>query len=330
MASNCTLSALQANFDQAFLIFMSCLIFFMQAGFAFLEAGSVRSKNTTNILIKNVLDVFMGAIGYWLFGYAFAFGEAGNAFIGYQYFALADLPVNKYSHWVFHFVFAATAATIVSGAMAERTEFRAYLAYSCFLSGNKDRAARQNLPKMTTHSVPVHLRAAGALTAMMIKRLGYAEKYWSLLFTINGGLTGMVALCAGCNTIHPYAAFIVGIIAGMTYVSWSNVVLFFKIDDPLDAVAGNRFGWNILGVVVIMAWSASLASLLFGFLHLTKQLRVPEEIELKGLDIPKHGEPAYPLDSYGDGWTLAQKRITPKGKVGSNQAIVVEEYADAV
>lgn len=81
----------------------------------------------------------MGAIGYWLFGYAFAFGEAGNAFIGYQYFALADLPVNKYSHWVFHFVFAATAATIVSGAMAERTEFRAYLAYSCFLSGNKKR-----------------------------------------------------------------------------------------------------------------------------------------------------------------------------------------------
>lgn len=77
----------------------------------------------------------MGAIGYWLFGYAFAFGEVGNAFIGYQYFALADLPVNKYSHWVFHFVFAATAATIVSGAMAERTEFRAYLAYSCFLSG---------------------------------------------------------------------------------------------------------------------------------------------------------------------------------------------------
>ncbi|XP_029185177.2 putative ammonium transporter 1 isoform X1 [Acropora millepora] len=458
MASNCTLSALQANFDQAFLIFMSCLIFFMQAGFAFLEAGSVRSKNTTNILIKNVLDVFMGAIGYWLFGYAFAFGEAGNAFIGYQYFALADLPVNKYSHWVFHFVFAATAATIVSGAMAERTEFRAYLAYSCFLSGfvypivthwawdtngwllsginyspgeavtyqdvagsgvvhalggtvaligaytvgpRLGKFGDDGKPRMLQgHTVPqaalggfilffgflafnggsqaaiagagdadivalsilntVLGGAAGALTAMMIKRLGYAEKYWSLLFTINGGLTGMVALCAGCNTIHPYAAFIVGIIAGMTYVSWSNVVLFFKIDDPLDAVAVHlgggiwgvlsvpifnkesgilytrslfafrAFGWNILGVVVIMAWSASLASLLFGFLHLTKQLRVPEEIELKGLDIPKHGEPAYPLDSYGDGWTLAQKRITPKGKVGSNQAIVVEEYADSV
>ncbi|XP_022778288.1 ammonium transporter 1 member 3-like, partial [Stylophora pistillata] len=107
----------------------------MQTGFAFLEAGSVRSKNTTNILIKNFLDVFIGAVAYWLFGYAFAFGAESNAFIGHKYFALADLPADKYSHWFFHFVFAATAATIVSGAMAERTEFKAYLVYSVFLTG---------------------------------------------------------------------------------------------------------------------------------------------------------------------------------------------------
>ena len=49
-----------------------------------------------------------------------------------------------------------------------------------------------------------------------------------------------VALCAGCNAIHPYAAFIIGIIAGMAYVAWSTAVLFFKIDDPLDAVAGSK------------------------------------------------------------------------------------------
>ena len=77
----------------------------------------------------------MGAVAYWLFGYAFAFGADGNGFIGYKFFALADLPADKYSHWFFHFVFAATAATIVSGAMAERTEFKAYLVYSCFLTG---------------------------------------------------------------------------------------------------------------------------------------------------------------------------------------------------
>ena len=77
----------------------------------------------------------LGAIVYWLFGYAFAFGADGNGFIGHEYFALSYLPSGTFSHWFFHFVFAATAATIVSGAMAERTEFKAYLVYSVFLTG---------------------------------------------------------------------------------------------------------------------------------------------------------------------------------------------------
>jgi len=174
--------------------------------------------------------------------------------------------------------------------------------------------------------------SAGALTAMIIKRLGFAEKHWSLLFTINGGLAGMVSLCAGCNAVHPYAAFVIGIIAGMAYVAWSTLMLRVRVDDPLDAVAVhfgggfwgvlaapifNResgifyaadehsfrlFGWNLLGLLAIVAWSVVMAFILFFTLRLTKQLRVREEIELKGLDIPKHGEPAYPLASYGDGW----------------------------
>ena len=82
-----------------------------------------------------LLQTVIGAVAYWLFGYAFAFGGKSNGFIGHEYFALANLPADKYSNWFFHFVFAATAATIVSGAMAERTEFKAYLIYSMFLTG---------------------------------------------------------------------------------------------------------------------------------------------------------------------------------------------------
>ena len=77
----------------------------------------------------------IGCISYFLFGYAFAFGQPSNGFIGGGYFALAHLPPSLYSMWFFQFVFAATAATIVSGAMAERTDFLAYVSYSIALTG---------------------------------------------------------------------------------------------------------------------------------------------------------------------------------------------------
>ena len=111
------------------------IIFFMQAGFAFLEAGAVRAKNTTNILMKNLMDSAIGAIIFWVCGYAWAFGEESNFFLGYKNFFLINLPSNLYPHYFFHFVFAATAATIVSGAMAERTRFTAYFVYSFVLTG---------------------------------------------------------------------------------------------------------------------------------------------------------------------------------------------------
>jgi Amt family ammonium transporter len=116
------------------------LVFFMQAGFAFVEAGLTRSKNTVNILFKNIIDFVFATLAFWAIGYAFMFGADVGGFIGASGFLLdptgaedvAGLPVLAF--WLFQLVFAGTAATIVSGAMAERTQFISYLIYSFVIS----------------------------------------------------------------------------------------------------------------------------------------------------------------------------------------------------
>ena len=120
------------------------LVFFMQAGFAFLEAGLARVKNTVNILTKNFMDFCIGGLAFWAFGFALMFGgsalasglDKGNTWIGFSGFFLAGdaYDVNTNLLWLFQMVFAATAATIVSGAMGERTKITSYMAYSFFIS----------------------------------------------------------------------------------------------------------------------------------------------------------------------------------------------------
>lgn len=102
----------------------TAMIFFMQSGFALVEVGSVRQKNAQSILIKNLCDSAIGCIGFWLIGYAFAFGDV-QYFIGFgsDYFASSnfkELETDNYKWWIFQYSFAATSATIVSGALAER------------------------------------------------------------------------------------------------------------------------------------------------------------------------------------------------------------------
>lgn len=118
-------------------------ILLMQAGFALVETGTVRSKNSKNILIKNLFDCCAGAIAFWAVGFAFAFGQEGDAgkFIGSnaKYFFAADLDTedgsNTWILWAFQFSFAATAATIVSGSLAERTMLPAYMFFSVLMTG---------------------------------------------------------------------------------------------------------------------------------------------------------------------------------------------------
>ncbi|KAL8557700.1 hypothetical protein ACS0TY_004973 [Phlomoides rotata] len=123
--------------DNTYLLFSAYLVFAMQLGFAMLCAGSVRAKNTMNIMLTNVLDAAAGGLSYYLFGYAFAFGGPSNGFIGKHHFGLADFPspTNDYSFFLYQWAFAIAAAGITSGSIAERTQFVAYLIYSLFLTG---------------------------------------------------------------------------------------------------------------------------------------------------------------------------------------------------
>mmetsp|Transcript_28274 Transcript_28274/g.72706 ORF Transcript_28274/g.72706 Transcript_28274/m.72706 type:complete len:447 (+) Transcript_28274:359-1699(+) len=121
-----------ANNTIFWLLFGAFLVFFMQCGFALLEAGSVRAKNTKNILLKNVLDACVGAILWYLVGYPLAYGKDSGKFIGTTWDIISGC--GDYSAWMFQWAFAATAATIVSGAVAERCKFLGYLIYSTILT----------------------------------------------------------------------------------------------------------------------------------------------------------------------------------------------------
>jgi len=420
----------KTNADQFFLIVIAIIIFFMQGGFAFLEAGSVRSKNTVNILIKNILDAFIGGVSYWAIGWGLAYGAGGNPFCGGSQFFNYQLDYNLYPKWFFQFVFAATAATIVSGAIAERCQFGAYFTYSILLTawvyppvshwawdggdengvgmgwlaahGYKDfagsgvvhllgatcalvgcyfigrRRGRFNkkgeILEMAGHSVPlaglggfilifgflafnggsqasisqpgdgdivalaivntILCACCGGLTVLFFNKM-ILKQPWSFLMTLNGALTGMVAACAGCNLYEPWGAIIVGIGAGFCFIGIHFTMIKFRLDDPLDAVAvhgggglfgllcvpflmyanqevGERgilwdghlaypwqvLGFNILGAVCIMAWSAFWSLLIFGGLYMMEWLRIDVDLEIKGMDIVKHGEAAYPAQAW--------------------------------
>jgi Amt family ammonium transporter len=125
-----------SDLDTMWVLLAAYLVFFMQPGFAMLEAGLTRAKNACNILAKNFMDFSAASIVYFLVGYAFMFGE-GNSFIGLSGFGLMGLEsdgIPVWAAWMFQAVFAGTAATIVSGGMAERTKFTSYLLATVILT----------------------------------------------------------------------------------------------------------------------------------------------------------------------------------------------------
>ncbi len=130
---------LQNALNAFWLFFGGVLVFIMQAGFAMVETGFTRAKNAGNIVMKNFVDFMLGSLIYWVIGYSLMYGEGGNGFIGWIsdgsfMNGLLDADNMDYTALFFQTVFCATSATIVSGAMAERTKFSAYVIYSACIS----------------------------------------------------------------------------------------------------------------------------------------------------------------------------------------------------
>lgn len=133
-----TATELAKSINTVWVLIAGFLVFIMQAGFGFLEAGFVRSKNVVNIMAENFLDTTMVTLGFWSLGFGIMF-STGTALFGMKWFFLRDLPAEinglpPLAFFFFQFAFSAAAATIASGLMAERTDFRADLIYS-FLTG---------------------------------------------------------------------------------------------------------------------------------------------------------------------------------------------------
>jgi len=435
-ASDATQTAFMADLDTMWLLLGGILVFFMQPGFALLEAGSVRVKNTKNILFKNVCDAAVGALGFWAVGYSIAYADdKGNRFMGTAgsvggWFMTGDMymPADTgyeggvYAGWFFQFAFAATAATIVSGAVAERIAFPAYMAVTtcltCFIypvvvhwgwsstSGWASAFAPDKLFDVgvldfagcaIVHMVggcaalvgviiikprlgrfkdgkPIELAQQSAMlqalgtfmlwfgwygfncvstlklsggsaavagktavtttlspamacgTCMVLKYL--LTKELSLGAALNGILAGLVGITSACSTVEPWAAVVIGMIAGLVYVLSSMLMLKLQLDDVVDAVAvhmacgmwgciapalfasqrnyasayaasdkyglfygggGSQLGANVCFILAVVGWVCGMTAPIFFVLNRVGVLRVPQEVEEMGMDIQKHG-----------------------------------------
>lgn len=137
-ADESTFNLNERAIDTVWLLIASFLVFFMNAGFAMVEGGFTRAKNAGNIMMKNLMTFVVSTLGFWAIGFGIMFGRDRLGLFGSSGFFLSTGDPRtpdglwQYAYWMFQVVFAGTAATIVSGAMAERTKFASYLVY-CFI-----------------------------------------------------------------------------------------------------------------------------------------------------------------------------------------------------
>ncbi|AGK60939.1 ammonium transporter [Archaeoglobus sulfaticallidus PM70-1] len=415
------------------------LVMFMQAGFAMLEAGFSRAKNVANVMMKNLMDFAVGTIAFFAIGFALMMGTDLGGIIGTDGWFLAGnaYDVSTIEIWFFMLVFAATAATIVSGAIAERPKFSTYIIYSvivsaiiypvyghwlwgggwlstsdfmiklgvgygaldfagsgvvhalggyialagCILIGPRIGKYVNGKPKaipghsmafavigtlilwfgwfgfnpgstLSAHELRISViaantnlaAAAGAVTAMLItwKKMGKPD----VGITCNGAIGGLVAITAPCAWVAPWAAVLIGVVAGFisSYGYWwlerrgiDDVVgavpvhgfngtwglialgLFadgtygvYTTEAPIvtGLLYGNAgfFACQMISAIVNFAWAFGTGFALFYILKKTVGIRVKPEEEILGLDIAEHAAISYPNFVYSEQMPVAVKR----------------------
>lgn len=135
VTNTANIQEIRLSLDSVWVVMGGILVFFMQAGFAMVESGSVRSKNTVNVLMKNYMDACLGGLVFWLIGFGLMFGVNASGWIGTSHFAPNVMDDWHWNLLFFQMMFAATATTIASGAMAERIHFVAYVVSAAVVSG---------------------------------------------------------------------------------------------------------------------------------------------------------------------------------------------------
>jgi ammonium transporter, Amt family len=125
---------LSLNANTTWVVVAAALVFFMQAGFALLEAGMSRAKNSVNVMMKNYIDACLGTLVFWFVGFGLMFGTNASGFFGTSHFMVSGVSQWDYTVLLFQTMFAATAITICSGSMAERTRYDGYLVASCVIA----------------------------------------------------------------------------------------------------------------------------------------------------------------------------------------------------
>ncbi len=411
--------ALASSINTIWVLVTGFLVFFMQAGFAMVEGGFCRAKNVGNLMLKNLMDFAVGSLLFFAIGYAIMFGSDRAGLFGTDGWFLSSLGFDDGFGWAFfmyQLVFAATAATIVSGAVAERLKVSSYLIYTVFISGliypvvghwiwgggwlaqmgmidfagstvvhsvggwaalagalvlgprigkfNKDGSSNV-IPghSLTLAALGVFIlwfgwfgfnpgstlsglngsigyiafttnlaAAAAAVSALIIQWVRGGRP--SVEMALNGALAGLVAITAGCAVVTPFAALLIGLLAGGVVILCLWLIeRVLRVDDPVGAVAvhagcgifgtlmvgllanpevmaftqvtwgqpglvyGGGFGQlgvQALGVLTVAVWAFGSSFVLFWLMNKVYGIRVSAKEELEGLDISEHGTIGYP------------------------------------